>query len=138
MKEKSYHIGKIIRDEMTVYACCRLVPKENVLFEYVEVEYEDGSCLFYYQDEEGFEHCENNFHSKRFTSYHEFFTTKELAVEERGSLKLKYYVRRSKDQYVKTDLSEKIKSLSDMASSGSIAHNEDCITQYGQYATCAE
>ena len=134
MKELSYRWGHVIKDEMTFYACCRIIPKELSLFDYIEVMYEDGTLRFFYQDREGFEHFERNFVSKRFTSYHEFFTTKESAVEQRGSLKLKYYIRRSYDCYIQTDLEAKEKELDQKAAEGSVRKLEDRITQYGNYA----
>lgn len=134
MKEESYRIGYVTKQEMTIYACCRLVPKDDIIFEYIEVEYEDSSHKFFYEDEEGFEHFERNFVSKRFTSYHEFFTTSELATEKRGSLELKYYVRRSNECYEKTNIEKKISELEQLANSGSVKRLEDRITEYGHYA----
>ena len=134
MKEESYRIGYVTKQEMTIYACCRLVPKDDIIFEYIEVEYEDGSHKFFYEDEEGFEHFERNFVSKRFTSYHEFFTTSELATEKRGPLELKYYVRRSNECYEKTNIEKKISELEQLANSGSVKRLEDRITEYGHYA----
>lgn len=134
MKEESYRIGYVTKQEMTIYACCRLVPKDDIIFEYIEVEYEDSSHKFFYEDEEGFEHFERNFVSKRFTSYHEFFTTSELATEKRGSLEFKYYVRRSNECYEKTNIEKKISELEQLANSGSVKRLEDRITEYGHYA----
>lgn len=133
MKEKAYRLGHVVKEEMTVYACCRLIPKENTIFEYVEVEYEDGSHRFFYEDEKGYEHFESNFVSKRFTSYHEFFTTGELAVEMRGSLGLKYFVRHGTECYEKTDLSALIALLDEKAANGAVERIPDRITVYGKY-----
>lgn len=133
MKEKTYRFGYVIKQEMTVYACCRLIPRDNSIFDYIEVEYEDGSHKFFFENEEGFEHFERNFRSKRFTSYHEFFTTEELAIEERGSLKLKYYVRRGEECYEKVDLKAKAGELAEMAAAGSVVQLPDRVTEYGVY-----
>ena len=131
----SYHSGYVIKQNMTLYACCRLVPKEDILFEYIEAEYEDGSHRFFYEDEEGFEHFERNFVSNRFTSYHEFFTTEESAIEKRGSLSLKYYVRRTEDCYEKTDITQIKCELEQLAKSGKVKQTKDRITEYGHYDT---
>ena len=131
----SYRIGYVTKQNMTIYACCRLVPKDDILFKYVEVEYEDGTRKFFYEDEEGFEHFERNFVSKRFTSYHEFFTIDEIAIEKRGGLSLKYYVRRNADCYEKADIAQKEHELEILADSGKVKHLEDRITEYGHYDT---
>ncbi len=138
MRAKNYRIGQVIYEEMTVYACCSLVPKENVMFEYVEVEYEDGRRKFFYEDEQEFEHFEKNFESKRFTSYHEFWTTSEEAVEKRGSLSLKYYVRHPKECYEKVILADKLNELDTMAQEGQVIRLDNQITRYGHYAVSAE
>lgn len=135
MKEKTFRIGYVVKQDMTVYACCRLIPKDSVLFKYIEVEYEDGLRKFFYEDEEGFAHFERNFVSKRFTSYHEFFTTNELAIEERGSLKLKYYVRLSESSYEKVSLSDKEKELEALLETGKVEKLADRVTEYGKYDT---
>lgn len=135
MKEKAFRFGYVIKQEMTVYACCRLIPKDNSIFDYIEVEYEDGSHHFFFENEEGHDHFERNFVSKRFTSYHEFFTTEELAIEKRGSLELKYYVRRDDDCYEKVNLKDKAAKLAEMASKGLVTQLPDRITEYGVYDT---
>ena len=133
MKEKSYRLGQVIRQEAASCGWLRLVPVDSIIFEYIEVEYEDGSCKFYYENEREFEHFESNFKSKRFTSYHEFFTTEEPAVEKRGSLELKYYVRRSSCDYEIVTLSDKKQELADLEEKGLIRHDDNRITVYGQY-----
>lgn len=136
MKAKAYHIGYVMKNEMSSCMCCRLVSRENVMFEYIAIVYEDGTEKFYYEDEEEFAHFERNFHSNRFTSYHEFFTTKELAIESRGALKLRYYVRKPQDVYEKVNLTEKRNELEKLESENQIVREEDKITRYGQYDTC--
>lgn len=138
MEVKAYRVGQVTRDEMTIYACCNLVPKEKVILEYIEVEFSDGSHKFYYEDAEGFEHFEKNFVSKRFTSYHEFFTTDELAIENRGSLKLKYYVRRDESSYERVNLTEKARELDELAKQGLAQKLNNRITVYGQYDIVAK
>lgn len=129
----SYRVGYVTKQNMTIYACCRLVPKEDVLFKYVEVKYKDGMSKFFFEDEEGYEHFERNFISKRFTSYHEFFTTDEAAIERRGSLELKYYVRRTNDSYQKTDITHLLSELEMHEKAKKLSRLEDRITEYGHY-----
>ena len=61
MKAKAYHIGYVMKNEMSSCMCCRLVSRENVMFEYIVIVYEDGTEKFYYEDEEEFAHFERNF-----------------------------------------------------------------------------
>lgn len=56
-------------------------------------------------------------------------TTEEPAIEARGSLKLKYYVRRQKDCYEKVNLNEKLAELGSLH----IPQFEDRVTEYGKY-----
>ena len=133
MKEKAYRLGQVLKQEAASCGWLRLIPVDFVMFEYIEVEYDDGSHKFYYEDEREYEHFESNFHSKRFTSYHEFFTTEELAVEKRGSLELKYYVRRGGDDYEIMSLADKKLELAELEGKGLISHVPNRITIYGQY-----
>ena len=133
MKEKTYRIGQVIKQEAASCGWLRLVPVDFVMFEYIEVEYEDGNRRFFYENESEFAHFESNFKSKRFTSYHEFFTTEEPAIEKRGSLELKYFVRRSLDDYEKVSLEDKKRELAELEKNGLITQTQNRITIYGQY-----
>lgn len=133
MKEKAYRIGYVTKQGLSCYACCRMIPQETVLFEYIEVEYEDGTHKFFFEDEEGRAHFERNFHSNRFMSFHEFFTSEEMDVEERGSLKLKYFVRLGDKFYEKVNLSDKKAELEEMVSRGEVVKVNDRCTEYGKY-----
>ena len=135
MKAVSYRLGHVVKQEAANGGWLRLIPVDYLMFEYIEVVYEDESHRFFYENVKEFEHFESNFHSKRFTSYHEFFTTDEPAVEQRGSLKLKYYVRRLPDCYEVTNLEEKKAELADLASKGEISQVADRVTVYGVYDT---
>lgn len=106
----SYREGIVTNHEVKLN-CCSCVLDECVLFSYLEIRYEDGSRHFVYQDEEGYRKFEKNFMDNRFTSFHEFFTTEELAVEQRGDLSFKYYVRRDPSDYTVADLAETMKKL---------------------------
>lgn len=133
MKAKAYRIGQVIKQEAASCGWLRLVPVDSVMFEYIEVVYEDGESRFFYENESAFVHFESNFNSKRFTSYHEFFTTKELAVEKRGSLELKYYVRRESSAYEQVSLLAKKQELSELEEQGLLSHAQNRITVYGKY-----
>lgn len=133
MKEKVYRLGQVIKQEAASCGWLHLIPVDSIMFEYIEVEFEDGTRKFYYENEREFEHFESNFSSKRFTSYHEFFTTEELGIEKRGSLELKYYVRRSSDSYEIVSLTDKKQELSDLEEKGLIGHVQNRVSVYGQY-----
>ncbi|MBP9997168.1 MAG: hypothetical protein KBT19_07895 [Lachnospiraceae bacterium] len=133
MKEVSYRLGHIVRQEVAGLGWLHLIPVDYSIFEYIEVVYEDGTHKFFYENDEGFEHFESNFKSKRFTSYHEFFTTDEPAVEKRGSLQLKYYVRRDTDCYEKVTLASKTAELDELVKAGKIKRVADRVTVYGNY-----
>ena len=133
MKAKVYRLGQVVKQEAASCGWLRLIPVDSVMFEYIEVEYEDGTHKFYYENTSEFEHFESNFKSKRFTSYHEFFTTEELAIEKRGSLELKYYVRRDLGDYEIVSLNDKKQELAALEEQGLVLRASDRITIYGQY-----
>lgn len=133
MKEKAYRIGQVVKQEAASCGWLRLIPVDFVMFEYIEVEYEDGTHRFFYENESEFAHFESNFVSKRFTSYHEFFTTQESAVEKRGSLELKYYVRRSPEDYEIVSLADKKRELSELEEKRLVSRAQNRVTIYGQY-----
>ena len=135
MKERYYRIGHVLKQVESNLGCCHHTYVNCVMFDYVEVVYEDGLHKFFYEDEGEFEHFERNFVSKRFTSYHEFFTTDKLAVEDRGFMKLNYYVRLDNDSYEKVDLKAKESELDAMAENKMIEKVNDRITMYGEYDT---
>lgn len=133
MKEKYYRLGHVLKKVESNLGCCHHTYVDCCMFDYIEVVYEDGLHKFFYEDEKEFEHFESNFVSKRFTSYHEFFTTDELAVEDRGFVKLKYYTRLSADSYEKVDLKAKESELDALASDGMVEKVNDRLTVYGDY-----
>ncbi len=137
MKEKAFRIGKVVKKEESNLGCCHHTYVNCLMFEYVEVVYDDGTRKFYYDNDKEFEHFERNFVSKRFTSYHEFFTTEEEAIEDRGFMKLKYFVRRSDDSYEFTDLKVLKEELENKANAGNIEKVCDRITMYGEYDVTA-
>ena len=62
--------------------CCPSQGTEEV-FSYIEVVYQNGNRHYFYENEAGFKRFETDFYEKRFTSFHEFWTTEDLAEEKR-------------------------------------------------------
>ena len=63
-----------------------------LIFSYIEVIYKDGNRHYFYENQTGFDRFEKDFYDKRFTSFHEFWTTEELAEEKRDLFSFRYYV----------------------------------------------
>ena len=76
------------------------------LFSYIEVIYKDGNRHYFYENQTGFDRFEKDFYDKRFTSFHEFWTTEEAAEENRDLFSFRYYVRRPEDAYTHLTTSE--------------------------------
>ncbi len=108
---ESYREGILMSNRLQNWNCCVPRTGDEEHFRYIEVIYKDGTHKFIYSDDAGYERFLESFHRNRFTSFHEFFTTEELAVEHRGALALKYYVRREESDYVKMPLEEARKKL---------------------------
>lgn len=108
IKEKieGYREGIVTKEALADWNCHVASSCEKEVFHYIEIICEQGVRYYVYDDEKGYALFEKNFMSNRFTSYHEFWTTDELAVEERGALELKYYVRHSDEVYRFTPLAE--------------------------------
>lgn len=110
-----YREGVVTKGALVNMCCCHTSSDDALeMFRYIEIACESGAHYFVYDNPEGYVEFEQNFVSNRFTSYHEFFTTEELAIEERGALKLKYFVRHSDDVYRFTPLDvakEKLKEF---------------------------
>ena len=122
-----YREGRVVLQKVANLGCCHLSEVEKDIFQYIEMMDSDGTRHFAYEDEEGYEDFQNNFHSKRFTSFHEFFTTEELKEEDRGGLKFKYYVRRDASCYEKRPLESLREELKN------VERVKDRITMYGHY-----
>lgn len=101
---RGYREGIVTKEVLADWNCHVSSTNEKEVFRYIEIICESGAHYYVYEDEQGYAVFEKDFMSNRFTSYHEFWTTEELAVEERGSLKLKYYVRHSDEVYRFTKL----------------------------------
>lgn len=107
MKEEKitgYREGIVTKEALADWNCHVSSTNEKEVFRYIEIFCESGAHYYVYDDEQGYIIFENDFMSNRFTSYHEFWTTSELATEKRGSLELKYFVRHTEDVYRFTPL----------------------------------
>ena len=95
--------GHVLNDIVCNLGCC--CPSQDVeeVFSYIEVIQKDGSRHYFYENEAGFARFEKDFYEKRFTSFHEFWTTEEIAEENRDLFSLRYYIRRPQSCYTKTD-----------------------------------
>ena len=125
---KYFRQGHVIKETLDNLYCCHIAEVVKPVFDYIELVYEDGKRYYVYDDDENFKYVEKNFHSKRFTSFFELFTTEELAVEDRGFAKFDYYVRRGQEAYIDMPLNEALNELAE------IDEKEPKYTTYGQYA----
>lgn len=103
-KIEGYREGIVAKEALADWNCHVAATNEKEVFRYIEIFCENGVRYYVYEDEKGYALFEKNFMSNRFTSYHEFWTTDELAVEQRGALELKYYVRHGENVYRFTPL----------------------------------
>lgn len=127
-----YRESVVVKEELTNWCCHACVIGDKEVFRYIEIICESGTSYFVYDNKEGYDFFEQDFMSKRFTAYHEFWTTKQMAVEERGTLQLKYFVRHSDDVYRFTPLERVRELLKDYP------ELEGHMTVLGQYDTCAK
>lgn len=123
----AYREGHVMNDIVCNLGCC--CPSQDVeeVFSYIEVIARDGSRHFYYEDPKGYERFEADFHQRRFTSFHEFWTTEEAAEEQRDLFSFRYYVRRPESSYTKTPLEEVRSQLA------SCRRLPDRVTQFHSY-----
>ena len=91
--------GHVMNDIVFNLGCCCPGQGTEEVFSYIEVIYKDGNRHYFYENQTGFDRFEKDFYDKRFTSFHEFWTTEELAEEKRDLFSFRYYVRRPEDAY---------------------------------------
>lgn len=91
--------GYVTTEGIADWNCHARDSQEKIVFQYIEIHCASGICYYVYENEDGYRMFEADFMKKRFTSYHEFFTTAQLATEQRGSLEWKYYVRHEDSVY---------------------------------------
>ena len=86
--------GHVMNDIVFNLGCCCPGQGTEEVFSYIEVIYKDGNRHYFYENQTGFDRFEKDFYDKRFTSFHEFWTTEEgsytkLSLAEMDELKAK-------------------------------------------------
>ncbi len=126
----SYRQGIVLKVHFCNLGCCHRSIEDGMVFNYIEMRDKDDNLFFAYEDQNMYKEYEANFHSKRFTSFNEFFTTEEIATDDKSGFPLKYYIRRPETDYIITsisDLQEKLEGLPDCEKKA------DRITHWGEY-----
>ena len=122
--------GHVMNDIVFNLGCCCPGQGTEEVFSYIEVIYKDGNRHYFYENQTGFDRFENDFYDKRFTSFHEFWTTEEAAEEKRDLFSFRYYVRRSEDAYTHLTTSEMDELKIKLPAS---CKKPDRITQFHHY-----
>lgn len=122
--------GHVMNDIVFNLGCCCPGQGTEEVFSYIEVIYKDGNRHYFYENQTGFDRFEKDFYDKRFTSFHEFWTTKEAAEEKRDLFSFRYYVRRSEDAYTHLTTSEMDELKIKLPAS---CKKPDRITQFHHY-----
>ncbi len=127
----SYRIGRVFQNGIADNAhCCHISMDEVEVFRYIELIYDDGKRSFVYEDELMFKRYEENFDSKRFTSFNEFFTTEELMTDDKSGFPLKYYLRRPSEDYSVKSIDE---TLNELSKENDCKKLNDRIVYWGSY-----
>ena len=122
--------GHVMNDIVFNLGCCCPGQGTEEVFSYIEVIYKDGKRHYFYENQAGFDRFEKDFYDKRFTSFHEFWTTEEAAEEKRDLFSFRYYVRRSEDAYTHLTTSEMDELKIKLPAS---CKKPDRITQFHHY-----
>lgn len=122
--------GHVMNDIVFNLGCCCPGQGTEEVFSYIEVVYQNGNRHYFYENEAGFKRFETDFYDKRFTSFHEFWTTTELAEEKRDLFSFRYYVRRPEDAYTHLTTSEMDELKTKLPAS---CKKPDRITQFHHY-----
>ena len=122
--------GHVMNDIVFNLGCCCPGQGTEEVFSYIEVIYKDGNRHYFYENQTGFDRFEKDFYDKRFTSFHEFWTTTELAEEKRDLFSCRYYVRRPEDAYTHLTTSEMDELKIKLPAS---CKKPDRITQFHHY-----
>ena len=131
----AYRMGHIYKESLANIFCCHIAEVQKPVLDYLELIYADGSRRFVYENIDDVHLFEEDLYQNRFTSFHEFLTTEETAVEERGILKLTYYKRRPREDYECMPLAEAKAKLEEAAkeAGSTITALPDRLTQLGHY-----
>ena len=108
--------GHVMNDIVFNLGCCCPGQGTEEVFSYIEVIHKDGNRHYFYD--------------KLFTSFHEFWTTEELAEEKRDLFSFRYYVRRPEDAYTHLTTSEMDELKTKLPAS---CKKPDRITQFHHY-----
>ena len=122
--------GHVMNDIVFNLGCCCPGQGTEEVFSYIEVIYKDGNRHYFYENQTGFDRFEKDFYDKRFTSFHEFWTTEELAEEKRDLFSFRYYVRRPEDAQTHLTTSEMDELKTKLPAS---CKKPDRITQFHHY-----
>ena len=122
--------GHVMNDIVFNLGCCCPGQGTEEVLSYIEVIYKDGNRHYFYENQTGFDRFEKDFYDKRFTSFHEFWTTEEAAEEKRDLFSFRYYVRRSEDAYTHLTTSEMDELKIKLPAS---CKKPDRITQFHHY-----
>ena len=122
--------GHVMNDIVFNLGCCCPGQGTEEVFSYIEGIYKDGNRHYFYENQTGFDRFEIDFYDKRFTSFHEFWTTTELAEEKRDLFSFRYYVRRPEDTYTHLTTSEMDELKTKLPAS---CKKPDRITQFHHY-----
>ena len=122
--------GHVMNDIVFNLGCCCPGQGTEEVFSYIEVIYKNGKRHYFYENLTGFDRFEKDFYEKRFTSFHEFWTTEEAAEEKRDLFSFRYYVRRSEDAYTHLTTSEMDELKTKLPAS---CKKPDRITQFHHY-----
>ena len=122
--------GHVMNDIVFNLGCCCPGQGTEEVFSYIEVIHKDGNRHYFYENQTGFDRFEKDFYDKRFTSFHEFWTTEEAAEEKRDLFSFRYYVRRPEDAYTHLTTSEMDELKTKLPAS---CKKPDHITQFHHY-----
>lgn len=122
--------GHVMNDIVFNLGCCCPGQGTEEVFSYIEVIYKNGKRHYFYENQTGFDRFEKDFYDKRFTSFHEFWTTEEAAEEKRDLFSFRYYVRRPEDAYTHLTTSEMDELKTKLPDS---CKKPDRITQFHHY-----
>ena len=122
--------GHVMNDIVFNLGCCCPGQGTEEVFSYIEVIHKDGNRHYFYENQTGFDRFEKDFYDKRFTSFHEFWTTEEAAEEKRDLFSFRYYVRRPEDAYTHLTTSEMDELKTNLPAS---CKKPDRITQFHHY-----
>lgn len=125
--------GHVMNDIVFNLGCCCPGQGTEEVFSYIEVINSDGNRHYLYENQAGFDRFEKDFYDKRFTSFHEFWTTEDVAEEKRDLFSFRYYVRRPKSSYTKVSLAEIDELKAQLTDRCPNAHKSDRITQFHHY-----